>query len=90
MNKSTLFSKNRKIYIHTLLFADSQKNEEEINQELVASVRRLIGPIAAFKVAAAVKALPSTRSGKICRKSIANLARSKIVKVNFTFTILFL
>lgn len=44
-------------------------------------VRDLIGPIAAFKLAAAVRALPRTRSGKIARKSIANLARNKFVKV---------
>ena len=48
----------------------------------MANVRHLIGPIAAFKIAAAVKALPRTRSGKTCRKSISNLARSKVVKVN--------
>ncbi|XP_033213389.1 acyl-CoA synthetase short-chain family member 3, mitochondrial [Belonocnema kinseyi] len=63
---------------------DSNKNEEEINQDLIANVRQLIGPIAAFKIAAAVKALPRTRSGKTCRKSISNLARSKVVKIPST------
>lgn len=40
-----------------------------------------MGPIASFRVAAAITALPRTRSGKIIRKSIALLARSKQVKV---------
>lgn len=44
-------------------------------------VRDLIGPIAAFKLAAPIRALPRTRSGKIARKSMANLARNKFVKV---------
>lgn len=61
------------------------RNEKQINEELVARVRNLIGPIASFKTAAAVRALPRTRSGKLIRKSIANLARSKLVKVNRSF-----
>lgn len=65
-------------------FEDTTKNEEEINQDIVKKVREMIGPIAAIKCAAAVKGLPRTRSGKTCRQSIANLARSKAVKVNFS------
>lgn len=61
--------------------ADAINNEEEINQELVARVRHMMGPIASFRAAAAITALPKTRSGKIIRKSIATLARSKQVKV---------
>ena len=67
--------------IHALVFVEAEKNEKQINEELVARVRTLIGPIASFRTAAAVKALPRTRSGKIIRKSIANLARSMLVKV---------
>ncbi|XP_015609410.1 acyl-CoA synthetase short-chain family member 3, mitochondrial isoform X2 [Cephus cinctus] len=63
---------------------DATKNEQEITHEIVARVRELIGPIASFKIAGAVKALPRTRSGKTCRKSIANLARSKAVKIPST------
>lgn len=44
-------------------------------------VRELVGPIAAFRLAAAVRGLPRTRSGKVCRKSIADLARDKQIKV---------
>lgn len=63
---------------------DATKNEKEINEELVARVRSMMGPIAALRMAAAVKALPRTRSGKIIRKSIAELARSKLVKISST------
>ena len=44
-------------------------------------VRELIGPLAAFRLSAAVRGLPRTRSGKTSRKSIADLARNKFVKV---------
>ncbi|XP_076167653.1 acyl-CoA synthetase short-chain family member 3, mitochondrial [Ptiloglossa arizonensis] len=63
---------------------EATKNEEQINEELVSRVRALIGPIASFRTAAAVRALPRTRSGKIIRKSIATLARSKLVKISST------
>lgn len=63
---------------------DAISNEEEINQELVTRVRSMMGPIASFRVAAAVTALPKTRSGKIIRKSIATLARSKLFKIPST------
>ncbi|XP_058806481.1 acyl-CoA synthetase short-chain family member 3, mitochondrial isoform X2 [Phymastichus coffea] len=59
----------------------SEKTEEEMSKELISRVRELVGPIAAFKLAGAVRALPRTRSGKTCRKSIADLARSKRVKI---------
>ncbi|KAJ8667401.1 hypothetical protein QAD02_009064 [Eretmocerus hayati] len=63
---------------------NTKKPDQEINKELVALVRELIGPIAAFKLATSVKALPRTRSGKICRKAIADMARSKHVKIPST------
>lgn len=71
-----------------LSFSDAMKNEKEINEELVARIRSIMGPIASFRAAAAVTALPKTRSGKIIRKSIALLARSKHVKVTTNKNIL--
>lgn len=70
---------------YKVFFLDAINNEEKINQELVARVRHMMGPIASFRVAAAVTALPKTRSGKIIRKSIATLARSKLFKVRFKY-----
>ncbi|XP_076244347.1 acyl-CoA synthetase short-chain family member 3, mitochondrial [Calliopsis andreniformis] len=63
---------------------ETTKNEEKINEELVQRVRNSVGSIASFKIAAAVRALPRTRSGKIIRKSIATMARSKLVKIPST------
>ncbi|KAK6641040.1 hypothetical protein RUM44_012739 [Polyplax serrata] len=67
-----------------VLRKDTVKTQEEISRELIDMVRDLIGPIAAFKQAAAIRALPRTRSGKTARKSIANLARNKFVKISGT------
>lgn len=64
-----------------MLFEDAILNEYLIAQELVSLVREHMGPVASFRLAVGVKALPTTRSGKICRKSIADLARNKMKKV---------
>jgi propionyl-CoA synthetase len=47
---------------------------EAVQQELVALVRREIGPVADFKAAVVVDALPKTRSGKILRKTMRQIA----------------
>jgi propionyl-CoA synthetase len=46
----------------------------QVAAELVAKVREAIGPVAAFKLAAVVKRLPKTRSGKILRGTIKKIA----------------
>ncbi|UOQ96069.1 AMP-binding protein [Hymenobacter sp. 5317J-9] len=48
--------------------------EEALEQELVAAVRARIGAVACFRQAVAVKRLPKTRSGKILRKTLRQLA----------------
>lgn len=48
--------------------------EERLEEELVTLIRERIGPIAYFKNATIVKRLPKTRSGKILRKIICNIA----------------
>jgi len=50
------------------------RHENEIIPELVKRVRDQIGPVAAFKIAAVVKRLPKTRSGKILRGSMVKIA----------------
>ena len=47
---------------------------ETVIAELVALVRKEIGPMAAFKQVDIVSALPKTRSGKILRKTIREIA----------------
>ena len=50
-----------------VLKAGVERPEEEIRRELIQRVRQQIGPVAAFKLVAAVQRLPKTRSGKILR-----------------------
>ena len=42
--------------------------------EVVAAVRERVGPVAAFKEVVVVPALPKTRSGKILRRTMRNIA----------------
>ncbi len=60
------------------------KPEEEIRQELIAKVREEIGPVAAFKLVTIVKRLPKTRSGKILRGTMKNIADGKPWKMPAT------
>ena len=48
--------------------------DEDLAAELVASIRKEIGPIACYKRTAVVKRLPKTRSGKILRKLLRQIA----------------
>ena len=48
--------------------------ERKLEEELVAVIREKIGAVAYFKNATIVKRLPKTRSGKILRKIICNIA----------------
>jgi acyl-coenzyme A synthetase/AMP-(fatty) acid ligase/CheY-like chemotaxis protein len=58
-----------------IVLKDGQgKNENEIEDELVKLVREQIGAVAYFRNALIVKRLPKTRSGKILRKTLRQLA----------------
>jgi propionyl-CoA synthetase len=57
-----------------VLKAGVDREESEISKELVTRVREQIGPVAAFKMAAIVKRLPKTRSGKILRGTMVKIA----------------
>ena len=48
--------------------------ETKLEEELVGLIREKIGAVAYFKNATVVKRLPKTRSGKILRKIICNIA----------------
>ncbi|SDE85458.1 AMP-binding protein [Limimaricola pyoseonensis] len=56
----------------------------EIAAEAVDLVREKVGPVAAFKLAVVVERLPKTRSGKILRATMAQLADGAEVKVPAT------
>jgi propionyl-CoA synthetase len=49
-------------------------DEATLRDELVAAVRREIGPVAAFRDVSIVDGLPKTRSGKILRKTMRGIA----------------
>ena len=56
-------------------------SEEEVSRQLVENVRESIGPVAAFKDVVAIPGLPKTKSGKTARKSMADLASGKELKI---------
>ena len=56
----------------------------EIEKEIVQKVRDEIGPVAAFKVAVTIQRLPKTRSGKILRGTMRQIADGELVKVPAT------
>jgi len=57
-----------------VLNAGVDRPDEEIEKEAVALVREKIGPVAAFKQALVVGRLPKTRSGKILRGTMRDIA----------------
>jgi propionyl-CoA synthetase len=56
----------------------------EIESEVVKLVRDTIGPVAAFKTVMTVKRLPKTRSGKILRATMRQIADGETMKVPAT------
>lgn len=58
-----------------------QRAEATIIEELVRAVREKIGPVAAFKSAIVVDRLPKTRSGKVLRATMKQLADGNDYKV---------
>ncbi len=67
-----------------VLKAGVARDPDTIRRELVAKVRELIGPVAAFKLVAVVSRLPKTRSGKILRGTMKKLADGSEFKVPAT------
>ncbi|MCK5166114.1 MAG: propionyl-CoA synthetase, partial [Rhodospirillaceae bacterium] len=57
---------------------------DEIIKEVVAMVRKQIGPVAAFKTATVVGRLPKTRSGKILRGTMQKIADNQQYKAPAT------
>ncbi|MEM6712644.1 MAG: propionyl-CoA synthetase [Pseudomonadota bacterium] len=57
---------------------------EQLEKELIARVREQIGPVAAFKTVMIVDRLPKTRSGKILRGTMRQIADSEPYKMPAT------
>ncbi|MFW5770069.1 MAG: propionyl-CoA synthetase [Spirochaetota bacterium] len=62
----------------------STKDPSEIEKELIGMVRDSIGAVASFKKALVVKRLPKTRSGKILRGTMRDIADKKDYRVPST------
>jgi len=67
-----------------VLKSDVDRSEDEIRAELVALIREKIGPVASFKKVSVVQRLPKTRSGKVLRGIMRNIADSKDYKMPAT------
>ena len=61
-----------------------KKSHNEIIDQLILMIRNHIGPVASFKIAAIVKRLPKTRSGKILRGTMKKIANGVEYKVPAT------
>jgi acyl-coenzyme A synthetase/AMP-(fatty) acid ligase len=59
-------------------------DRNQLQAELIASVRSEIGPVAAFKRVIIVERLPKTRSGKILRRTMRRIANGEPYKVPAT------
>jgi propionyl-CoA synthetase len=57
-----------------VLKAGADRDEAEIQDELVERVRHEVGPVASLKRVAVVARLPKTRSGKILRRTMRDIA----------------
>ena len=53
------------------------RETDDVKSELVALIREKVGPVASFKKVAVVQRLPKTRSGKVLRGVMRNIADSK-------------
>ena len=67
-----------------VLKAGVDRPEAALQSELIQRVREEIGPVAAFKLVAAVARLPKTRSGKILRGTMKSIADGRQHKVPAT------
>ncbi|HYP64478.1 MAG TPA: acetate--CoA ligase [Acidocella sp.] len=78
--------KGQGIYAYVTLVADAEPSEE-LRKELIAWVRREIGPIAAPDVIQWAPGLPKTRSGKIMRRILRKIAANETDSLGDTSTL---
>ncbi len=67
-----------------VLNAGADKDEPQLEAELVQLVRDEIGPVAAFKTVMRVQRLPKTRSGKILRGTMRQIADNETYTIPAT------
>ncbi len=67
--------------------AGGRQGDDALRAELVATVRRVIGPIASPDRIQFARALPKTRSGKIMRRILRQIAAGKVSDLGDTSTL---
>ena len=67
-----------------VLKAGAQVDAEELRKQIVALVRKEVGPVAALNEVVIVPGLPKTRSGKVLRKTMRGIADGKHVDIPST------
>ena len=67
-----------------VLKSGAQVDAEELRNEIVALVRKEVGPVAALNEVVVVPGLPKTRSGKVLRKTMRGIADGKQVDIPST------
>ena len=78
--------KGQGIYAYVTLMTDAEPSAE-LRKELVAWVRKEIGPIAAPDVIQFAPGLPKTRSGKIMRRILRKIAENEVGALGDTSTL---
>ena len=67
-----------------VLKAGAQVDAEDLRKQIVALVRKEVGPVAALNEVVVVPGLPKTRSGKVLRKTMRGIADGKHVDIPST------
>ena len=67
-----------------VLNSHCKRDPDAIIQEVIQLIRREIGPVASFKNAVVVERLPKTRSGKILRATMRQIANGEEYKLPAT------
>ena len=79
--------KGEGIYAYVTLMAGSNENADKLQQDLIALVRREIGPFARPDVIQWAPGLPKTRSGKIMRRILRKIAADDLDDLGDTTTL---
>jgi acetyl-CoA synthetase len=78
--------KGQGIYCYVTLMA-GEKGSEDLKKELVATVRKIIGPTASPDLIQFAPGLPKTRSGKIMRRILRKIAEDDFSNLGDTSTL---
>ena len=79
--------KGEGIYAYVTLMSGSNENVDRLREELIALVRREIGPFARPDVIQWAPGLPKTRSGKIMRRILRKIAADELDDLGDTTTL---